>query len=238
MHTLSKTSLAFDSALADGIYFDHVLKRYRYKGENKPGEAITGSFVSRSNVINLQEKFRDKKINEFISLSSEIMQGRGYREATELLKKIHVSEAIIKAGGIDKLNNSDLGTIGSILKKQYYAGVDSETGKSYGLKHLFREIQEGKVSQKQLENRLKLYAKSAELTGLIIEKNHALSEGMLWAKRIDAKDNNECEDCIRYASMGWSTINSVPLPKTMCKCKSNCRCQIIYSKNFPEQNSV
>lgn len=229
MSTLSIGKLIID-ALADNIYYDYQTKRYRYKGQNKPGEAITGSFVSRENVLKLQRDYLAKTIKEFTALSPRIKSGEigVYKDAGELLKRIHISQAIIEAGGIDRLTNSDLGSIGNILKKQFYAGKTSD-GKPFGLKHFFKEVElNPEYSEAKIEQRLKMYALSGEISKNIIKQNRAASEGKTYMKRILGAAEH-CEDCIRYASLNWQPFGTLPLPKVLCRCGVNCKCSVVYS---------
>lgn len=232
MTILSVGKLIID-ALANNIYYDYQSKRYRYKGENKPGEPITGSFVSRGNVIKLQRDYLEKSIKQFVELTPRIKAGEigVYKDAGELLKRIHVSHAIIEAGGIDKLTNSDLGTIGNILKQQYYAGKGKD-GKPFGLKHMFKDVQlDPSYSEAKIEQRLKMYALSGEISGSIIKQNKAASEGKTYMKRI-LGNAEHCPDCINYASLGWQLTGTLPMPKVACRCGSNCKCSVIYSENI------
>jgi hypothetical protein len=212
-------------ALPSEIFYDRSVRRYRYTGGE--GQPQRGTFVSRTDVLKLQENYLSDLKSRFIQLSPRIKSGEigVYKEAGFLLKEIHMSNAIIAAGGIDKLSNSDLGSIGNILKKQYYAGKGD---KPFGLKHLFKEVSMGKVSDAQLQNRLRMYAEAGELSGSIVRQNIAINQGLKYMMRIDSGDDVECDDCIRYARAGWQPIGSLPMPKVDCRCRSNCRCRVVY----------
>jgi hypothetical protein len=229
MSILSDAPLIFD-ALADGIKYDQSARRYRYQGENKPGEPITGSFVSRDAAVKLQSNYLEKLKTELVSLSPRISRGEigSYKDAATILKKIHVSEGIIAAQGIDRLTNSDLGKIGQILKNQYYQGKDRDTGKPFGLKHLFKEVASGSVSEAQLSNRLSMYAESGKITRETVRQGRAIESGYTEMLRIDSGDDAECGDCAEYAAAGWRPIGELPLPKTDCICRTRCRCRVEY----------
>lgn len=212
-------------ALADDVYYDRASRRYKYKDSN--------SFASREAVINLQQKYLAKKEREFVQLSSRIQAGEVgiYKELANTLKQIHISNAIIEKGGIDRLTQSDLGTIGNILKKQYYAGKDEVTGKAYGLKHLLNEAPT--LSEARLKQRLQLYVESGKLSASILQRNDAISQGLQYAQRF-LNPAEHCEDCIYYASLGRQLISYLPLPKTRCKCRNNCKCTIVYYANLTD----
>ena len=217
-------------ALATSITYDPKTKRYRYKGSNKRGEPITGSFVSRAEVIKLQKQYLQEVTNKFIALAPRIKAGEigVYKESAELLKKIHVSNAIIAANGIDNLTNSQLGVIGNTLKQQYYAGKDKATGKPFGLKHLFKDVQnDPNYSIDKLGQRLEMYALSGEISGSQVKQSMALQQGLTEMRRI-LGEAEHCPDCLNYSSLGWQPIGSLPYPKTECRCRSNCKCSIEY----------
>lgn len=218
-----------DAVLPSQIYYDPSIKRYRYKGGE--GQPMRGTFISRADALKLQRDFLVDAKQKFLALTPRIMSGEigVYKEAGELLKSIHLSNAVLAAGGFDKLTERDLGTIGSILKKQYYQGKVDD-GKPFGLKHLFREVQGGGVSEAQLKNRLGMYAESGEISGSAVKQNQAYAQGLTAMKRISSEDDRECDDCTRYAAWGWQMIGSLPLPRERCKCRSNCRCRVIYAR--------
>lgn len=211
--------LLTQDGLADDVYYDYQSKRYKYKDTNQ--------FASRNAVINLQKKFLSKTEKEFVALASDISNGRVdvYKDLANKLKEIHLSNAIIEKGGLDKLTNSDLGTIGNILKKQYYSGKDETTGKSYGLKYLLKEAPG--ISEAKIRQRLELYVESAKLSASTIKRNDAIASGLRYAQRF-LNPAEHCEDCIYYASLGRQLVDYLPLPKTRCKCRSNCKCTIQY----------
>lgn len=221
--------MIFDAALPTEIYYDRTLKRYRYTGGDK--QPMRGTFVSRKDAIDLQTKFLGNLKSDFMKLSPRILSGDigSYTDAANILKKIHMSHAIISAGGIDKIQLNSLGSIGNVLKNQYYRGR-SDDGTPFGLKHLLKEAVEKPLSEKMLRHRLNLYIKSGEISGHIVAKDTAISENKTLVKRILNHGDN-CPDCIRYASYGWVGINTklLPYPKTMCICRANCNCDMIYS---------
>lgn len=206
-------------ALADDVFFDRASRRYKYKDSNQ--------FASREAVINLQKKYLAKKEREFVALSSRIQAGEigVYKDLANTLKQIHISNAIIEKGGIDRLTQSDLGVIGNILKKQYYAGKDEITGKEYGLKHLLREAPG--LSEARLKQRLELYVESGKISGSLLRRNDAILNGLTYAQRF-LNPADHCPSCIYYASLGRQLIEFLPLPKTRCECRSNCKCTIEY----------
>lgn len=228
-NSVKQLNLSQDAVLPSQIYYDPTVKRFRYSGGE--GQPQRGTFVSRKDSLKLQSDHLKEAKKRFIELTPRIIAGEigVYKEAGRLLKSIHMSNAVLAAGGIDRITDSDLGTIGSILKKQYYSGRGQD-GKPYGLKHLFKDVEAGRVSEAQLRNRLRMYIEAGELSGNVVLQNKAVEQGLTAMKRIDSGDDAECDDCARYAAVGWSLIGSLPLPKVDCKCRSNCRCRVIYAR--------
>lgn len=217
-----------DAVLPSEIYYDKVTKRYRYSGGD--GKPIRGTFISRQDTISLQKKHLNKLSNDLLKLTTDILSGKigAYKDASEILKKIHLSNAVIKAGGIDRVSQNTIGSIGNILRNQYYRGTDDK-GKPFGLKHLFKEAIDKPLSEKMLKYRLEMYIKSGEISGHIAAQNLAKDEGKTEVRRILYPGEN-CPDCIRYASLGWNRLidKILPYPKTMCICRANCNCDMIY----------
>ncbi len=209
-------------SLATDVYYDRVSRRYKYKSNN--------TFASRADVITLQKKFLSKKEREFVRLSGDILSGKigVYKDLAKTLKQIHLSNAIIERGGIDRLTNSDLGIIGNILKQQYYSGRDEVTGQNYGLKYLLRDAPS--LSEARLKQRLRLYVESAKVTAYALERATAVAAGLRYAQRF-LNPAEHCNSCIYYASLGKQLVETLPLPKTRCECRSNCKCTIQYYEN-------
>lgn len=207
--------------LTKEVFYDQSTKRYKYSDSNK--------FASRDAVINLQKRYLEKLKTEFIQLSSKISSGEIYiyKPLTEKLKDIYISQLIIAKGGIDKVTSSDLGTIGNMLKVQYYQGFDTETGKKYGLKHLLAESTG--LSEARIKQRLKLYAEVSDVVGSIYKHKEMEVSGATEYKRV-LNPAEHCIDCIYYSSLGWQSISSgiLPMPKQRCRCRANCKCSIKY----------
>lgn len=189
--------------------------------------------VPGKNIVGLQDLLIDSWQQELVGLASKIKNGdiKALTQAGELVKKIHLSSLLKgKNGDFSAITNKDYGTVGSILKKQYYAGKGDD-GKPYGLRHLFKDVSEDKISQAQLENRLRMYGNSGKISESISELNLKVEQGYQ-SKRRNLGIAEHCPSCIRYASFGWVGIDSPDLPPiaTDCECLTNCKCSFSYSK--------
>lgn len=208
------------SNFLETVYYDSKSKRYKYKGNQR--------FVSREVVTQLiDRKIEEEKFN-MRTFASKIQRKEigSYTDLANTLKKIHILEVAKAKGGFEKITDSDLGVIGSILKKQYYQGKDKETGKKYGLKFLIEES----VTQSTVlvENRLGMYGESGKLSAFSVIQNDAKSKGKTLMKRILGVTDFHCGDCLRYASLGFQKIGELPLPTQACSCFTNCKCSVVY----------
>lgn len=207
-------------ALASELKYDQQLKRYRY--------IDSGKFVSRDAAINLQRDYLEQQTEKLIGLAARIKANEpGISKIVgEALKRIHVSNAIIAANGIDLLSPSDLGKIGNVLKQQYNLGRNKNTGEKFGIKYLLQDSPD--ISEAMIAQRLSLYAKSGTLSGNVIKESKALNSGKTREKRSLGRTDHHCAECIEYAARGWQPIGSLPKPKTACSCLANCLCTLSY----------
>ncbi|MBW4633559.1 MAG: hypothetical protein KME30_17170 [Iphinoe sp. HA4291-MV1] len=211
--------LSLDAILPTQIFFDSAVKRYRWKD--------TRRFVSRESVLVLQRKYLAEQQKKFVSLATNIKNCKlGVSvELADALKRIHVSHAILSVGGVDRLTESDLGQIGSLLKKQYYQGRDEVTGKQFGLKYLIQEAPGQSLAQ--VTHRLELYAKAGRFTADTLQLKREAMSGKTQMKRLLGQAEH-CEECIRYANQDWVGIGQLPLPGQQCSCRANCLCTLVF----------
>lgn len=181
----------------------------------------------------IKPKIKAKK-KELVGYAQRIKDGEIgiYRDVANTLKQIHILNAL-DVRAIEKptdLSNSELGLIGSILKKQYYQGTDENSGKKFGLKWLFRDVANQDLSIAMIEHRLNLYAQSGGITRNSVEIRNEVIEGKTEKRRILGKTDCHCDDCVRYADAGWVPItsNEIPIPMLKCQCRTNCLCTLSY----------
>lgn len=214
-----------DSILPDDVRFDPQTKRFRY--------IKSGRFASRSDTLELQRTFITQLEEDLVNLALDLKQGKigAYRDAANVLKRIHLNHAAIAKNGVDKLSQRDLGLIGSILKQQYYQGKDNVTDKKFGLKHLINDIQEQDLSEARIRQRLRLFAQSGEISFYRIQLDRRTEEGYTEKKRSLTPGHEHCPSCIAYDARGFVPISdSLPLPKQDCQCHTNCKCVMVYRR--------
>ena len=189
--------------------------------------------ASNAYIADAQKSLISNWQQDLVALSISIQNGdvAALTKSGELLKKIHMASLILgKGGNLDAIKDRDYSSLQSILQRQLFDGKGTD-GKKYGLRNLFKEVAGGSVSDAQLKNRLTLYSKSGKATQSLAEINLKQDTGYKSKKRI-LGDVIHCEECIRYASIGWVGIDSDALPPiaVACSCRNNCRCTFQYSK--------
>ncbi len=97
------------------------------------------------------------------------------------------------------------------------------TVQRFGLKYLTQDIIDGKVTEKQLLNRLKMYSDMGKVS--YWEQREYL--GGEYAQRILGAAEH-CADCVAYSRMGIKKSSEVPLPTQRCECGSQCKCSILF----------
>jgi hypothetical protein len=206
--------------------FDRKTGRYRYAaGANK------GKFAPRIAILELTRRNIEVQKKQFIALGDRLAAFKlkladFQKQAGKILRRIHIQQAILGKGGVDKVTTADWKTVSSFLRQQFYSGVDSETGQRFGLKWLAEEVQQGLLSLAQLRLRLEMYAKSGKISFLAMDKQSLKEGGKTLAIRI-LGDASHCEDCIAYAALPPQPIDQITLPTQKCKCRINCECSIL-----------
>lgn len=203
------------------IIYDKTVRRFRYEN---------GSFASREAVIYQTRKYLKTTQTEFISLGRQLYNNPDnpdiQRQMVAKLKAIHVTNGVIAAGGSDRMFPNDFLTIGRVLRSQY--GQSENTPNEYGLKFLYEDIGNGKVSEAKLIQRLEMYAKSGKTSYFAVEKDKRKQEGKTEAKRVLGSTDYHCPECQRYSSLDYVPISELVIPTQGCSCLTNCRCSVIY----------
>ena len=203
------------------VNFDSRVKRYRY--------IDTGQFLSKEAALSITKRFIEREKNNLIGLADRLESGeidlvQFQIKATEHLKHIHVSQAVLGADGSHHLTSNDFLWIGRNLKKQYYSGI-GEDGKRYGIKNLSIEIDNGTVSPARLRQRLAMYADSGQAAYWQMKRTRATDKP--YEVRVLNPFAKHCASCLRYAADGPRPIGEHPLPGTFCECLNSCKCNLL-----------
>lgn len=102
------------------------------------------------------------------------------------------------------------------------------------LERFGRDLQDGKLSEKQIRARLELYAKGTKASYEKARLDTKRLNGQQYGRRLLGKADLHCDDCIRYASLGWQRLEDIILPGTNCQCGSNCLCSIEVVNQIPD----
>lgn len=203
------------------IIYDKTVRRFRYEN---------GSFASREAVIYQSRKYLKNTQSEFIELGRQLYNKPGdpdiERQMVNKLKDIHITNGVIAAGGSDRMFANDFLTIGRVLRSQY--GQSENTPSEYGLKFLYEEVINGKVSEARLTQRLEMYAKSGKTSYFAVEKDKRKQEGKTQAKRKLGSTDYHCKECKKFSSLGYVPISELVIPTQGCSCLTNCKCTVVY----------
>lgn len=206
--------------------YDSNSKRFRYTQGASKGQFLSRdaslSIVNRNidrvkeNMVSLVDKLYDKKID----LDVFIIRQADY------IKELHILSGIMGAGGTDKLNDSRLKQINSIIRQQYN-GRDPDTGERFGLKYILRELNSEGETREKMRSRIAHYSESGNLSRQLVNQDIKKELGATEAKR-SLRGDKHCPSCIRYSTGIWAKLEDVVLPGFNCECAGRCKCIIEY----------
>ncbi|MEL6224563.1 MAG: hypothetical protein AAFR31_18160 [Cyanobacteria bacterium J06627_8] len=204
--------------------YDRRLNRYRWRSQSGAGQ-----LASKASVFNRTRTYINEQKTELRTIGQRLIDGQinlteFQRSAGQTLKNIHLSQAMLGRDGLENMAANDWLRVGRELQRQYYRGLDRENNRRYGLAHLSREIADGKVSDRQLLNRLSMYAESGKVS--FSEAFKAANEGKWVIRRLGATDRH-CAFCLAQAAEGPRKIEDVPAPGCCPQCMSRCLCSLV-----------
>ena len=200
----------------------NLLPGYTYeKGIGRYRSEKTGRFVARSKITELLEQNVDAADSKLQNLAEALHEGKidpstfVYQAKTEL-KRAHLQNRAIGAGGWDNLDSSDFGAVGGRLNASYRKIIGTA-----------EDIRDGKISLAQSKARMHSYMGDARRHYYDAEKTRRKPEPgtLIIYRRIAAMDAATCADCMNYYAMGWQL--SLPSPGEACVCNGNCRCTVL-----------
>lgn len=198
--------------------FDKGTQRYRYTSGAKKGQ-----FVSIKALQSLTSSYQEQQANIGASITDrliaeEINVEQWMREVASSLKTAHINMFSLGFGGQAKLGAQEYGAIGARLKSEY----------EY-LRNFAQEVEDGKLSDKQIQARIKLYYNNLWQTYEIGRERAHKNADYNWERRRTAPAEN-CSDCLGYEAQGWVSIGSLPPPGSGSQCRANCLCWKEYKK--------
>jgi len=206
------------------LTYDPRSQRWRYR-DSRQFASMSAVRVQSERYIKAESESLQKLGRDFTD--SKVSLSEFQRLAAQHVKHIHLGQAITALSKQSDLSPEIFLEVGRQLKKQYYAGRDWQTGKSYGLKYLAKDMQAGKVSPAQLQHRLTMFANSGAKSYWGVKHILAIRDGYTEARRVLGLAEH-CLECVIMAGQGWKPIQEITPIGERCSCRSNCKCSIKY----------
>lgn len=196
-----------------------------------------GRFLSQRNLQLLQQRHISSVQRDIGQIGELLLKGSislsSWQEATaKSLKTLYLHQMVLARGGLQQTTASDYLTTGRLLKDQYAylrgLAIDLQRGYSINEKGDRQQMTVGRFRQ-----RLALYSKSGRVAFEEGKKKNATEQGSGYMKRFLAVAEH-CSDCLGYAAKGVQPIGSLPLPGVACRCRSNCKCSVVYYRTLQE----
>lgn len=214
-HDVNKISNFDGKRLKDNLVWSDDKDGYVYKNN---GVKVTQKELYR---VVAQEVERYQRKHE--TLATRLVNGNidfetWQQQSKNLVKDSHVNMMRLGRGGKER-------TFGIHYLE---TGNDLRTVQYPALKGFAEDIRDGKLTDRQIIARSRLYGAAAKTSferGRVAQTNPNLGTVKMGRRRLGGCKNT-CDDCIRYSMLGWQRLEEVVLPGTFCKCRANCCCSI------------
>lgn len=194
-----------------GYTYDRVSSRYR--------SLQTGRYVARSRIVDLLDGVVSGTERRLAGMATAAVEGTlspavfAERMRTEL-RRLHLQNAAMGAGGWDRLSFRDYGRIGGKLRADYAR-----------ISRFANQIAAGEVTAAQAINRANMYAGNARIEFWEAQRDRIQSPpGMVPIERRILGAAEHCPDCVEYYNMGWQPVGVLPVPGIDSQCLTNCKC--------------
>jgi len=181
----------------------------------------TGRFVARSRILGLlddQVIGAEQRLGELTTAYHEgRLSGSVWVEQMRTqLRRLHLQNAALGAGGWDRLGPREFGRVGGNLRADYQR-----------LESFARDIQDGTLTIGQALNRTNLYIGNARVEFWEAERERvpAPGAGNVALERRMLGIAEHCEDCIDFYDQGWQRLGQLPPPGRQSVCLTNCKCR-------------
>jgi hypothetical protein len=186
----------------------------------------TGKFVSSNTVKGVMDRYNKygleanlKGLTERL-ISGDITLDKWQVEVAKELKYAYKINLMLGRGGKNAVSYSDWGRMGAQLKFEYKR-----------LNLFAQEIYEGKLTEKQILARIKLYANGPRSYYFVGETLAKEAAGYTLERR-HTTPAEHCQSCLDYESMGWQPIGTLPPPGIGSECMHNCKCYKRYRRTI------
>lgn len=203
--------------LLPGFTYDRSSARYR--------SAQTGKFVARRDILSqLDAQVRGGE-QRLANLTTAFHEGRlsasvWQEQMTTEIRRMHLQNAALGAGGWDRLESKDFGRVGGKLRADYQR-----------LESFAKDIQDGKLSIAQAIARSELYAGNARTQFWDAERERQIADlGMVAIERRRLGSAEHCQDCVNYYDRGWTMAGQLPSPGVGSVCLTRCKCSLHYNQ--------
>lgn len=195
-------------------------QRYHYANGYKKGQFVRESQIANLTQRAINDYFEVTKVVNNNLFSREISVAQWEQQTAEILRGLAIYQYSLGVGGIKQMDWKDYALINGQLNLQYMY-----------LRRFSQEIMRGELSQAQIDARVQLYYNKTNHFREQGRLEGHKRNGFLWERRVSSAFHS-CDDCIRYNSMGWAQIGTLPNPGESCQCKANCRCVKYYSNSL------
>jgi hypothetical protein len=184
-----------------------------------------GRFVNRKTIIKLVDNEQSLLKSQLIAnsdrfINKQITQAQWQEKHFAIIKESSLRMVTLGAGGKDSLTNKHFGSVGAVLR------VERDNLTRFGW-----DIKNGKLSDKQIRIRAGMYSQTTAKAFYRSELISRNNEGFNLAKRVLDPQAQHCDDCLNLAT-NWINVSLITPPGSACQCQGNCRCQIIYKKDY------
>lgn len=196
-----------------------VAQEYRYSNGTKRYIDNQGRFVPAKAVRAAVDKVIEGANQSIQQVAKQLQAGEislatWQLQTMQATKVLHVANGLAALGGTRQASQSDLGYMGSLIKKQYQY-----------LNEFGKDIASG--AQKldgSFLSRVKLYAQAGRGTYHSVQTREMRQSGVKQAKRVLGVADS-CPGCLEQARKGWQPIGEVA-PIGSQQCLTNCHCTI------------
>lgn len=184
----------------------------------------TGRFLSRDAVLDMATRSLAASTSAADTLAGMVAGGTVSPGdfgllARQEIKGEYIRQYLLGIGGREQMTPSDWGTVGRMLRDQYHPYLDG----------FLQDIADGKLSEAQIQARLRMYTSSAHQAYEKAAQKSAKKAGYSEERWMVDSSKENCDGCLSYQAEGWQEIGHFPEPGDgSTACLSNCGCVKIY----------